>query len=125
MTYVAQEKEGLQDAEDVSAAIQETISPIETELESKMTVLPTQDFGTLKDGDSVTLPNIRVGELQIYTFELENKNIMGSSDISVYYPSGGEYLNDIGEIVSGGSKRTFNKTSIGTSTFNAFFFRLM
>ena len=104
MTYVAQEKEGLQNAEDVSAAIEEAIKGI-TCL-SNETVTETVDFGSHKvtrtgitKSETVeeALSSIEFGNIKRFNLTLKvtlSKGSYPSNSIigELRFPSGGRYI---------------------------------
>ena len=100
MTYVAQEKEGLQDAEEVSAAIQEAIKGIP--YPSNEVVTETIDFGVLspssydKNSSYIEVGQIEFGKIKKYNLTLKvtiSKNAATVNAIGVLIlPNGGLYL---------------------------------
>ena len=104
MTYVAQEKEGLQNAEEVSAAIQEAIKGIP--YPSNEVVTETIDFGShqvttsgISKSETVekALSSVELGNIKRFDLTLEVTLAKGSySKRSIigelYLPSGGRYI---------------------------------
>lgn len=102
MTYVAQEKEGLQNAEEVSAAIQEAIKGI-TCL-SNETVTETIDFGSHKPTNTTkpetaekVLSPVEFGNIKRLDLTLKITLAKGTNPYTgivgnLYLPSGGRYI---------------------------------